>query len=357
MSGQVVEPGRRAWPRGLIAAAAAIVVTIGAHQIGWLLAPMMLAVVLVVLVHPVHGALVRRRVPALVATAGLLVAVAAGVVGTVALIVFAIARLATLLTGLVSEGRETAGDLTSWLESLGIGADQAAALVGSFDVATLARWLTAHLPSMLGLVSSVVFFISLLVFMTIESTHAGLRFRRLALDHPRVGESLRGFVANTRRFFGVVGGFAVLVGILDTIFLMIIGIPLAWLWGVLAAVCNFIPYVGFVIGMVPPALLALLLGDWKLMLLVIAVYFVLNSLITTLLPAKIVGDAVSLSMAVSVVSVGFWAWVLGPLGAILAVPMTLLVKALLVDSDPRARWLQGLLTSGKELRESHPTPG
>ena len=92
------------------------------------------------------------------------------------------------------------------------------------------------------------------------------------------------------------------------------------------------------------------------MLLVIAVYFVLNSLVTTLLPAKIVGDAVSLSMAVSVLSVGLWAWVLGPLGAVLAVPMTLLVKALLVDSDPQAQWLQGLLTSGKDLRARYPTP-
>lgn len=340
----------------LLAAAAVVVVAIGAHQLGWLLAPMMLAAVLVVLVHPVHDLLLRRRVPQLVATAGLLVAVAGVVLGMVALIVFAMARLATLLTGLVAQGRETVGSLSDWLVSLGIGPEQSAELVGSLDVAALARWLTAQLPSVIGLASSVVFFVSLLAFMTIESTHAGLRFRRLALDHPRVGESLRGFVAHTRRFYRVVGAFAVLVGVLDAIFLTVIGIPLAWLWGVLAAVCNFIPYVGFVIGMVPPALLALLLGDWKLMLLVIAVYFVLNSLVTTLLPAKIVGDAVSLSMAVSVLSVGLWAWVLGPLGAVLAVPMTLLVKALLVDSDPQAQWLQGLLTSGKDLRARYPTP-
>jgi len=358
----VSESSARAWsglPRGVLvlsAAAAAVIVTIGARQLGWLLAPMLLAMVLVILVHPVHAALLQRRVPWLLATTGLLLAVFGIVAAVLGLIVFAMARLATLLSGYVAQWRETSDGLADWLESLGIGPEQAGALVGSLDVAGLAPWLTSQLPSALGLASSVVFFVSLLIFMTIESTHAGLRFRRLGLDHPRVGESLRTFVSHTRRFYGVVGAFAVLVGVLDTIFLAIIGIPLAWLWGVLAAVCNFIPYVGFVIGMVPPALLALLVGDWKLMLLVIVVYFVLNSLITTLLPAKIVGDAVSLSMAVGVISVGFWTWVLGPLGAILAVPMTLLVKALLADSDPQARWLQNLLTSGRDLREDVAAP-
>jgi len=99
-------------------------------------------------------------------------------------------------------------------------------------------------------------------------------------------------------------------------------------------VCNFIPYVGFLIGLVPPALLALLTQGWQSMLLVILVHTILNSVVTTFVPAKVVGDAVGMSMTVTVASVGFWSWVLGPLGAVLAIPLSLLVKATFIDSVP-----------------------
>jgi AI-2 transport protein TqsA len=138
----------------------------------------------------------------------------------------------------------------------------------------------------------------------------------------------------------------------------LIGIPLAAVWGLLAAVCNYIPYVGFIIGVIPPALLALLTGGWRLMIIVIVVYIVLNSLLTTLLPPYFVGDAVELSMVVTLVSVVFWAWVLGPIGAILAVPLTLLVKALIIDSDPRAAWAEALIgptRSRRRRRRAQPT--
>ena len=76
--------------------------------------------------------------------------------------------------------------------------------------------------------------------------------------------------------------------------------------GLLAAACNFIPYVGFIIGVVPPALLALLGGGWRLMIIVIIAYILLNSLFTSLLPPYVVGDAVGMSITVTLISVVFW---------------------------------------------------
>ena len=111
--------------------------------------------------------------------------------------------------------------------------------------------------------------------------------------------------------------FAVIVGAADTVFLILIGIPLAAVWGLLAAVCNYIPYVGFIIGVIPPARLALLTGGWRLMIIVIIVYIVLNSLLTTLL-----------------------------------------VKALIIDSDPRAAWAEALIgptRSRRRRRRAQPT--
>ena len=60
---------------------------------------------------------------------------------------------------------------------------------------------------------------------------------------------------------------------------------------------------------------------------------------------RFVGDSVGLSATATFVALLFWAWVLGPLGALLAIPVTLLLKAVLVDSDPRAGWVEALLGS------------
>jgi predicted PurR-regulated permease PerM len=137
--------------------------------------------------------------------------------------------------------------------------------------------------------------------------------------------------------------FGLIVAVLDTVVLEIMGIPLALLWGVVSFITNFIPNIGFLIGLVPPAMLALLTGGWELALGVVVVYCVLNLVIQSLIQPRFVGDSVGLSATVTFVALLFWAWILGPLGALLAIPVTLLIKAVLVDSDPRARWVEALL--------------
>jgi AI-2 transport protein TqsA len=127
--------------------------------------------------------------------------------------------------------------------------------------------------------------------------------------------------------------------------LWIIGVPLPVLWAVLSFLTNFIPNVGFIIGLIPPALLALLTGGVPEMLLVIGVYCVLNFVIQTVIQPRFVGDSVGLAMTTTFVALVFWAWLLGPIGALLAIPLTLLVKALLVDVDPSARWANALAGS------------
>jgi predicted PurR-regulated permease PerM len=83
--------------------------------------------------------------------------------------------------------------------------------------------------------------------------------------------------------------------------------------------------------------------------IVIVVYCVLNTVIQSVIQPRFIGDAVGLSVTVTFVVLFFWAWLLGPLGAILAIPLTLLAKALLVDIDPQAKWADALLrASAKE---------
>ncbi|MCO8276775.1 AI-2E family transporter [Actinoplanes sp. TRM 88003] len=325
-----------------------IVLTIlGLREIAWLATPAAFALVIVVLVHPVYAGLVRRGVPAVVAMAALLLSILGVLAGLIAIVVYAIARLATVLPGYFDEAAATTQELSGFLAELGLGPDQIRAIVDDLDLRTVATWLTAHIPSLVSATATLVLVYSLLMFVGIESAQIGRRSAALREDHPRLAGALTGFVANTRRYVAITGVFAVIVGLLDTVFLLVLGIPLALLWGLLAAACNFIPYVGFIIGLVPPALLALLTQGWRSMLLVVAVYTILNSIITTIVPAKVVGDAVGMSMTVTMASVAFWSWVLGPLGAVLAIPLSLLMKAVFIDNVPSARWLAGFVDSNR----------
>ena len=76
------------------------------------------------------------------------------------------------------------------------------------------------------------------------------------------------------------------------------------------------------------------------MIAIIVVYCVLNFIIQSVLQPKFVGDAVGLTTTVSFLSLIVWAYILGPIGAILAIPASLFFKALLVDMDPEAEWLE-----------------
>ena len=136
---------------------------------------------------------------------------------------------------------------------------------------------------------------------------------------------------------------------IDTVVLWAIGVPGAFIWGVLAFVTNFIPNIGFVIGVIPPAVIGLLEGgpgpddrrDRRSTR-------VINVVIQSIIQPRYVGNAVGLSTTLTFLSLVFWTWVLGPLGALLAVPMSLFFKAILVEADPEAHWLDPLISGHPE---------
>ena len=85
--------------------------------------------------------------------------------------------------------------------------------------------------------------------------------------------------------------FGLIVAVIDGVLLAVLDVPLPVLWALLAFITNYIPNIGFVLGLVPPALLALLEGGVREMLVVIVAYSVINFVIQSIIQPKIVGDA------------------------------------------------------------------
>lgn len=133
------------------------------------------------------------------------------------------------------------------------------------------------------------------------------------------------------------------VAIVDTVLLLILGVPNALLWGLLSFFFSFIPYIGFVLALVPPALLGLLTSGWTTALIVIVGYVVINTASDNFVKPKVMGTSTNLSPLAVFLSLIVFGWALGPLGGLLAVPMLLIVKVLLFDAYPEWRFLSAVL--------------
>jgi AI-2 transport protein TqsA len=343
---------RVALPRALvilIGAAATVVVVAGIQATAWLIGPAFMALIVVIAVAPVQGWLMRHGWPGWATTLVVVLLVYAILLGLALGIIISVARLATELPQYASAAQGLVESAAARLAVLGVGPEQLQQAAGALDLGKLAGVLGALLSSVAGLASNFTFLLALLLFLAVEAGGASDRMASIAADRPRVVEALGHFATGTRQYLLVTTVFGGIVAVLDWVALSILGIPLALTWGLLSFITNYIPNVGFLIGVVPPAVLGLLTGGPSLMLIVIVVYSVLNIVVQSIIQPRFIGDAVGLSVTVTFVALVFWAWLLGPLGAILAIPLTLLSKALLVDIDPQARWADALLrASAKE---------
>ncbi len=142
-------------------------------------------------------------------------------------------------------------------------------------------------------------------------------------------------------------GVGLLAAVINVILLAIIGIDFALLWGVLSFFMSFIPSVGFFISVIPPAIMALLQFGVTEMLIVIVLYIVINFIVDSVIKPRFIEEGLNISVTVTFLSLILWGWVLGPIGAILAVPMAMIVQSIL-DSREETRWMAYMMGNGSE---------
>jgi AI-2 transport protein TqsA len=335
--------GMPRWMVLLVGAATATIAIAGVRSIAWLVGPVLVALVVVVALAPVQRFLQRHGWPRWASATVLLLLVWAILLGFVALLVISIAQFAALLPNYAGSAEALIASVVSDLNDRGIVSGQLSDLVAQFDYSQLVGVATGVLSRATDAASTLVLLLAALVFLSIEAGGFGRRLALVAADRPHLPIALGLFARGTRSYLWVSTVFGGIVAVGDGIALAIIGIPLPVVWGLLSFVTNYVPNIGFVLGLVPPAILALLDGGWTEFWVVVAVYALLNFVVQTLIQPRFVGDSVGLSMTVTFVALLFWGWVLGALGALLAIPLTLLLKALLVDVDPRGHWLDALL--------------
>ena len=150
-------------------------------------------------------------------------------------------------------------------------------------------------------------------------------------------------------YLGVKTAMSLLTAICIWLLLTIVGVQYAVLWAVLSFLLNYIPNIGSILAAIPIVLQALLLNGFTEGIIVLVSLVVINVLIGNVIEPKIMGKRLGLSILVVFLSLLFWGWLLGTVGMLLSVPLTMALKMGL-ESNPTTRRYAILLSDTEEIQ-------
>lgn len=318
VSSQNTDPTREG-ARAVILAAATIVLVAGVRFAAPFLVPLLLAIFLAIATHPMVVLLHSHRVPRLLAVAvGLLTDLL--VLSSVGLLLARSVRslsrrIPTYQQRLAQVGQDT----VEWLATQGI-AVPTDALQDATDAEAMVQVVTGLLQATAGVVSRAFLIVILVAFMLVEAPHL-----RRRLGGGEQGGTLQ-TTARVRRYLLVKSATSLATGVCAALLCLALGIDLPLLWGTLAYLLNYIPTVGSFIAAVPVVIVALSEQGLGTAAGAAAGYLAINTVIGAVLDPRLMGQAVGLSPLVVLLSMLLWGFLLGPVGALLSAPLTMLAR-------------------------------
>jgi predicted PurR-regulated permease PerM len=198
-----------------------------------------------------------------------------------------------------------------------------------------------------GLFADIFLIAFIVVFMLLEASSFPLKLNKILKESTEKMRRIEVIYHKINRYIGIKTIISAITGILVYIVLLIIGVDYALLWGVLAFALNYIPNIGSILAAIPPLLLTIIqLGFWEALWVLVA-YILINTIMGNIIEPKFMGKGLGLSTLVVFISLIFWGWLLGPMGMLLSIPLTIAVKIIL-DSSEETRWLGILLGPERE---------
>jgi len=320
-----------------------IIVVAGMKAASSILVPFFMAVFIAVICTPPLFWLQQKGVPKILALIVLLVVIlGAG-------LLFGVLISSSLNDFLISlpDYQERLSDhvaaFVNWLHEKGVNIPKEE-VSGRFQPG----WVMALAGDIFSALSSVladVFLILLtVVFILLEVADLPEKLRVVLKNPERSLSVIEKFSREAKRYLVMKTLLSATEGLAIWLWLLILGVDYPVLWGTLVFLLNYVPNIGSILAALPVVLLALVqLGVGSALLTVLG-FVVVNIILGNLIEPKVMGKGLRMSPLVVFLSMVFWGWVLGPLGMILSVPMTSLVKIAL-ESYKDTRWLAVMLGS------------
>ena len=324
--------------RAILVLAAVIIIIAGIKQSASLLVPFLLSVFIAVLSLPAMNSLEKLGLGSglslLVVVLGVFTAgfMLSYLIGT------SIDDFSRSLPDYQQRITAQKNQLINWLDGYGIAVPT---LMGSeiLDPNAAMRLLSSIFRNFGSVLANSFLIFITVIFILLETKSFSRKFAQISDEK---SEFVDEFIGKLNGYMGIKTLTSVMTGVLVTFLLWLLGVDNAQLWGVMAFLLNYVPNIGSIIAAVPAVLLALVQLGVGTALLVAAGYLVINVIIGSVLEPRFMGKGLGLSTLVVFLSLVFWGWVLGPVGMLLSVPLTITVK-LALDSKKETRWLGVLL--------------
>lgn len=331
--------------RALIVAAAVIIIIAGMRQSAPLIVPFLLSVFIAVISFPLMCKLQQLGLhKAISLTVVMLLVVSMGV-GITLLIGSSITDFSRMMPEYQQKISAEWGLVLQWLDNHGVSI--ADTIQDVIDPAAAVSLVSSILKGFGGVLTNSFMIIITVIFLLLEA--AGLTQKFLSLNGKAAVQEISAelefsqvFVEKVRNYMSIKTIISIITGLVIGASLWLIGVDYPVLWGVLAFMLNFVPNIGSIIAAVPAVLLTVVQLGVAPALLVAAIYVAVNVVIGSIIEPRYMGKGLGLSTLVVFVSLVFWGWVLGPVGMLLSVPLTITVK-LALDSKPESQWLGHLL--------------
>ncbi|MBK8039893.1 MAG: AI-2E family transporter [Verrucomicrobiaceae bacterium] len=342
----------------VVTLASLFIVLAGMKLAANLLLPIVYAFFLAVLSYPLARWLHRHRFPMPVALGVTMFVNLAVVAGLITIAVRLMVSFAAYLPRYVKGLNSKLGEMALWLEGKGVSGVKAE-VDHLFDWNTVVEWSTqenvmrglgAALGSTFGAVSTVfvglIMILLIMMFMLMEAHGTHTRLQAVKLSGGPDFSGLMRSADDIQKYLGVKTLISALTGLLAGILCWLFGLQYPLLWAILAFVCNFIPAVGSTAASIP-AIAEALVQNGPMHAVVVAVgYGGINFCLDNFVQPHLLGNRFGISPLVVILSVIFWGWLWGPLGMFLAVPLTMVMKVILDNTD-EFRWLSVAMAKKK----------
>jgi len=347
---ETVQLGFNRVQRFLLTMAAFVVVIAGMRASQDILIPFLLSLFIAIIVTPLLNWLRSKGIPTWVAI--LIVILAILIVGFLVAVLIGTSltdfsnSLPSYQKGLTNKTAE----LLSFFEEKGFKiVDQT--FMEFIDPGAAMRMTSKLLTGMGNLLGDTFLILLVVIFMLLEAANFSGKMDRAIAPGSAQMDRYNAFLENINRYMVIKTWTSLGTGTIATIWLTIWGVDYALLWGLLTFLLNYIPNIGSIMAAVPPALLALvMLGPWTALAVALG-YLAINMGIGSFLEPRLMGRGLGLSTLVVFLSLLFWGWVLGPVGMILSVPLTMTMKIGLSSFD-ETRWLSALLDGTSSVNNS-----
>ena len=309
-----------------------VIILTGIRFAADIIVPFILALFLAVIINPLVQLLVRCRVPRVLAISlliGLIVMLAIVLLASLGTSLNELARTLPQYRNYLYEPMQT---IAPWLQRMGFTVS-VVELNKYIDPNAVMTLVTSLLTQLSNAMSSIFLLLLTVVFMLLEVPQLPAKLQQL-MSRPVEGMgAIQRAIDSVSHYLVLKTAISLITGLVVWGMLVLLDVRFAFMWGLLAFALNYIPNIGSVLAAIPPILQVLVFGGLYVALVVLAGYLIVNLVFGNILEPRIMGRGLGLSTLVVFLSLIFWGWLLGPVGMLLSVPLTIIVKIALEQTS------------------------